>query len=297
MSARATSAQQVIKPWQWAVETTEGTTPAAPAFTAVPVENLAFRIDGGFVDVGQIGPEDLLTIAQGPQTYESSVKLWLNSATYLDYAVEAVNWATPAGTIAQTLTHLYSIYLAGTENYLLFKGSRARSASITLAVGRPVEATIDWVHTAITAPAAAHGLTTPTFAPAPTDTAIWTWASGGTNPVSWNGAGIKAQNVTININRNTEVEHTLGNPDPYASLPHQRGISGTMACIWTDTTMEADFRAATPRTLGIVLKTGVATLTLTNTTITGYKRTDLAAGSTDMIKEEIDFRATGITLT
>lgn len=295
MSAKTTTPVLVIKPWQYTAETTEGTTPtASPSFTGVAAETVSFGIDGNFEDAAQIGTEDMLAIIQGPQRYDSSVKFYLANSTYLKYGVNAANYASPSGTISETLSHLFSIYLNGTENYVILKGSRAKSATIDLEIGRPTVASIDWVHTTITAPATSHGLTTPTLASVPTS-AIWTWTSGGATPVSWNASGIKCQKISISINRNTAVDHTLGNLDPYSSQPHARNISGSMTVLWTNTDLETDFRAGTSRTLAVVLKSATSTLTLTNCVITSYKRTDLKAGG-DSIKEEVEFKATAVTV-
>ena len=66
-----TSPVLFVKHPQWVAEATEGTTPtASPTFTSLgAVKSAAIKINGNFVDVAQLGAEDLITIVQGQQDY------------------------------------------------------------------------------------------------------------------------------------------------------------------------------------------------------------------------------------
>lgn len=260
------SAQQFVNPPQWVAEVTEGTTPtASPSFTALgAVKSMSLKINGNFVDVSQIGSEDLVTIIQGMQEYESQFTLTVTNITaLLDRLVDAANYGTPAGTVSETISFLFSFPLNGTTNYVLMKGSRIKDGSIKLALGKETEVTVSFIHTTITTPNSAHGLTTPVLVTAISGT-VFGWTDGGATPVTWNAAGIDCREITININRNSKSDHTLGNLDPHSSQPHGRRISGDFSILHNATTLLVDFKAGTARTLAVVLKTAVGTITLTS---------------------------------
>ena len=265
------SAQLIVRPPQYVEETTEGTTPtASPSFTICGVpKSLSFKINGNFFDVSQLGDEDLVTQAQGVQEYESTLVFTLVNSTFLKYGVNDANYGTPAGTISQSLSILFSYYMNGTENYVILKGSRVKDCSVTGEIGKEIEVTFNMVHTSISTPNTSHGLTTPTLV-STTSGSVWDWISGGADPVSWNSAAQNCRKITVNINRNTKSDHTLGNLDPHSSQPHGRRITGSFTVLHTATTNEADFKAGTARTLAWVLKSATSTLTLSNVKLRSF---------------------------
>ena len=284
-----------VKHPQWVAETTEGTTPtASPSFTSLGVVKTAsIKINGNFVDVAQLGAEDLITIVQGQQEYETSFTLSLvNATSIIARLIGAYNYATPSGLINETISIIFSIYLNGTENYIICKGSRIKEGSISWDIGKETEVTVSFVHTSISTPSSSHGLTTPTFASLPSG-AVYDWLAGGTTPVSWNASGILCKKFTLNIARNSKPDYTLGNTDPHSSQAHGRRISGDFTNLWTNTTIETDFKAGTARTLAIVLKTSVSTITITGAKIVDYSR-DGDIGSDEAIVENCTFRGLSV---
>lgn len=284
-----------VKHPQWVAELTEGTTPtASPTFVSLgAVKSTSIKINGNFVDVAQLGAEDLITIVQGQQDYETQFKLSaVNSSGIITRLIGAYNYATPAGTINESISIVFSIYLNGTENYIFCKGSRIKEGSISMDIGKETEITVSFTHTSISTPASSHGLTTPTFASLPTG-AVWDWISGGTTPVSWNASGILCKKVSINIARNSKPDYTLGNLDPHSSQAHGRRISGDFTTLWTNTTLETDFKASTARTLAVILKTATSTITVTGAKITDYSR-DGDIGSDEAIIESCTFRGLSV---
>ena len=303
MSEKTTSSVLVIKPLQYVEESTEGTTPtASPSFTSCGlVSSLSFKIDGKFQDVAQLGAEDLLALVAGGNVYESQVKLTMTASTFLKYALNAANYGTPTGTISATLSLLFSIYLNGTQNYILLKGSRAKTVTLTAEVGKPIEATIDFVHTSIIQPitTANAGLTTPTFVTTSATATVWDWLSGGAGNVTWNSSAINAKKFSITVNRNTAPDMILGSVDPYSSQPHARRISGDMTVLWTTSAgsvLETDFRARTARTLAIVLKSTTSTLTVSGAQLTD-RNLDMGADDSDAIVEDWKFKGLSVSAT
>ena len=284
-----------VKHPQWVAEATEGTTPtASPSFTSLgAVKSAAIKINGNFVDVAQLGAEDLITIVQGQQDYETQFKLSaVNSSGIITRLIGAYNYATPAGTINESISIVFSIYLNGAENYIFCKGSRIKEGSISLDVGKETEITVSFTHTSISTPNPSHGLTTPNFASLPSGS-VWDWVSGGTTPVSWNASGILCKKISINIARNSKPDYTLGNLDPHSSQAHGRRISGDFTTLWTNTTLETDFKAGTARTLAVILKTATSTITVTGAKITDYSR-DGDIGSDEAIIESCTFRGLSV---
>ena len=290
-----TSSVLFAKHPQWVAEATEGTTPtASPTFTSLgAVKSASIKIGGNFVDVAQLGAEDLVTIVQGQQDYETSFTLSaVNATSIIARLIGVYNYGTPTGTVNESISILFSIYLNGTENYIICKGSRIKEGSISMDIGKETEITVSFTHTTITTPSSSHGLTTPSFASLPSG-AVWDWLAGGTTPLSWNSVGQLCKKVTINISRNSKPDHTLGNSDPHSSQPHGRRISGDFTTLWTSSTLETDFKAGTARTLAIVIKTGTSTITCTGTKIVDYAR-DGDIGSDEAIVENCTFRCLSV---
>ena|SRR3990167_4872603 len=286
-----------VKHPQWVAESTEGTTPtASPSFTSLgAVKSMAIKINGNFVDVAQLGSEDLITTVQGQQDYETQFKLsTVNATGIIARLIGAANYATPSGLINETISILASIYVNGTETFILCKGSRIKEGSITMDIGKETEITVSFTHTTIITPitTANAGLTTPTYASLPSG-AVWSWLDGGTTPLSWNASGQLCKKATINIARNSKPDYTLGNLDPHSSQSHGRRISGDFTVLWTSTTLETDFKAGTARTLALVIKTGTSTITVTSAKITDYAR-DGDIGSDEAIIEQCTFRGLSV---
>ena len=262
----STTSQLFVKPLQYYYEVTEGT-----AFVASPtywnigaITSFNYKKDDNLIPVAQIGPEDVIDYAQGTTVRESSLTYGLTDSTFLKRAVNAANFGTPTGTISQPYTLLYSFYLGGTTEYFtLLKGSRPKSCSITMEVGKVTEVTIDQVHTAIAAPATSNGLTSPTFQTFATGT-VWDWTSGGANPITVNAVAQNCIKFTCNIERNTSMDYTLGNTAGFGSQPHGRRITGEFVTLNTGTAEDTLFDASTEHTIAAVLKSATSTLTLSN---------------------------------
>lgn len=285
------------------VETTEGTTPtASPVFIVCPpVKSLSIKKDGGYVDVAQVGPEDLAKLVQGQQSFESQVVFYASATStdeaFFQRAIQAANYTTPTGTISESYSILFSFYLNGTtENFTLMKGTRAKSVSIKMTIGSPHEITIDYVHTNIITPitTANAGLTTPTLVSTFNAGAIHDWLSGGVTPITVIGAVLDATEFNVTINRNTSVDYTLGNVNPHSSQPHGRRISGDLKNLYTVITQETNFTTPTGGTILAVLSTGVSTLTISTASLVTISR-DYGADDTEATVEAIGFKGISCT--
>lgn len=259
-----TSAHQFAGPVQYIEETTEGITPTTGSTTALSVKSVSIKKDGQFVDIDQVGTEDLLDIIQGMKKPELQLRVVASGIAFIKRGFNAQNLGTITGTISATLSIIIPIRLNNIVNYLVFTGCRERQVAVTMDIGKEIEFTIDFVckTSAKATTTAPTGLTLTTTFPT---AAVFTWTDGGTSPISWNAVAINAKKFTCTVARNTSVDHILGNIDPYGSLPHGRRITGDFTILYTNTTLETDHDAGTKRTLVATFKTGVAVLTLTNT--------------------------------
>jgi hypothetical protein len=290
-----TTPQLFVKTPQYIEEVTEGTTPATPAFASCgPVKTLSLMIDGKWVDVSQIGSEDLISIIQGLTDYQIKMKLAILNSTFIKYAINAANPGTPAGTISASLSILWSIYLNNVENFIIAKGARAKTFAITMEKGKADEVDIEFECTGITTPNTT-GPSGASYAATPSGTVLG-HLDGGANPVSIGGTGVLAQKITINVNRNTSPDYVLGSSDPISTKPHGRRITGTIDVLWTNVTQETSFKTPTIANIVVVLKASGPTITMANAPIKTYKR-EADSDGTDSIIEGLGFGATSIICT
>ena len=295
MSEQTTTAQLIAKHPQFVAETTEGTkVTASPNYTSLGVvKSIAIKINGNFVDISQVASEDLIDIIQGMQEYETQYTMTVQNITsILDRLIDPANFATPVGTVSETLNIVFSVYHDGTEKYIFCLGSRLKEGSVTMETGKETEVSVTFTHTSITTPNATSGLTTPTHATLPTG-AVLGWMDGGADPISWNAVGLNCKKFSFNINRNSKTDHTLGNLDPYSSQPHGRRITGDFTVLWTNTTLETDFKAGTARALVATIDTGVGVITITGAKIVDYAR-DEGSDDEDSVIEQCTYRALSV---
>jgi tail tube protein len=291
------TSQLFVKPLQYIEETTEGNTPGSGSSTAVgAATNLDVNMNGNYIEVGQVGPEDLHSLVQGLTGWESSMQYQPTDSTFIKYGINAANYATPTGTISKSLSIFYTIYLNAVENYIILKGSRTKSVTYTKEIGKADVAQFSLIHTSVSQPAAGTGPAGVTPVSTFPTGAVFDWLTGGANPFSWNSSGQNCKKFTITIERNTSADYTLGSTTAFGTQPHGRRIKGSFTVLWTSTTLEADYRAGTARTLALVLKTGVSTLTVTGAKITGYKRSK-SADDTEALVEECDFEGLAVDAT
>lgn len=299
MVNKTTTAQLFVNQPQYIAETTEGTLPTSPTFTSWgAVESLSINIDGQFVDIDVL-QEDLIAILQGMQKYEFKMKYYeLKSAggsTPSMFAVNSANYATPSGTISQSLSFLWSIWLNGTINYITASGCRAKDWSMDMEIGKPTEFNVTFECMSIATPTSS-APSGATLASNPSGSVIG-WLDGGSTPVSWNSTGINCKKITLTLARNTAPDYVLGQAGPYGTQPHGRRISGDFQTLWTATTLETDFKTPSARTLVITIDTTNShALTVSNTSIVTYKRENAGSDNSATI-EDTTFRALTVALT
>jgi len=296
--ATASSASLFVNTPSYIEEATEGTTPTSGTTVAIgAVKSMSIKHNGNYQDISILGSEDLITTVQGQQEYETSITFYIpdtgGQPTFMKYLVDSANFGTPTNTISASLSIVFSLPMDAVTNYIILKGTRVKDGSVKMEVGKATEVTVNMIHTSISVPSstAPTGLT---LAATPTGNVL-SWTDGGTAPVSWDSTGRDCKSATININRNTKAEHTLGNLNPIYTQSHGRRASGDFTTIWTTNDLETDF--GTPgsgKDFVMVLDSSVYTLTVASAKITDYTR-DYDADTGEAIVEQCTFRGTTIT--
>ena len=285
---QTTNAQEVVEPYQYQIEVQQGLPPTGGTYVLLPpVESLGIKTEGGIVDVSQIGPEDLLSLIDDLETFETIWKFKVTDATYamIKRAINAANAVTPTGTVSESMTILFAFLLNSAKKYVVFKGSRIKDISGAIALGKEHIFTVTMIHTDITIPATGHGLGgTPTILTAFPTGEVWSWDKVVT-PVSWGGVAQNCTEFNFTVNRNAKANHIIGQTKPYNAKTHGRRIGGDFSTLYTNVSLETDSRAPkTARTLIVVLKTSFS-LTFLSTKIS-YSKEDLASeGDADAIEK------------
>jgi hypothetical protein len=295
MSQKTTTAQLLARPIQYLVESTEGEQPTGSAVVLGAVEALSINKDGRYIEVGQLGPEDLISLIKGLEIFETQMTLNPIDGAIIARATNPANYASPSGTVSETLSIFIAIYLNGVINYISLLGSRIRDVTYTREKGKDDKVTINWKHTDITLPSATPptGVTLSTTWPTGT---VWNHLTGGANPLSVNGVGVLLTKFSITVNRNTTEDHTVGNSKPYGTQPHGRRIGGDYTILWTNTDNETLYQNVTAHTVALVLNSsGPITLTATGCKVATHKK-DLDQSSDEAITEVATFKALGVSV-
>jgi hypothetical protein len=159
------------------------------------------------------------------------------------------------------------------EQFQVAKGCGISSVTINVNSGEIVTVDSDWIASTISDWSTTAGLTTPTYAPALTATP-WSTVTTGTNPLTWNATPYDVRNFSCTINQNPDQVMVLGDTSTRWVQATIREITFTMDVVWKDTTLQADAKSHTPRTMIFNLNsTGPVTLTFTEAQIESYDET------------------------
>jgi hypothetical protein len=290
----ATTGAQVVKSPQWVEEAAFGTMPTSPSFNWVGIDaQVDTNSDPGLQEINAVGSEDVQATLIGKE--EDVLKLTYNpqNSTFLKYAINSVNWTTPTGTIAASLSLLWSILLNGTENFMTAVGCRPNTLKLSVQAGAKLEAEFE-IYAKQVNPATTTGPTTPTYATNPA-TNPWNYSDEGTTPVTFGGTNLDITKMELDFNRNLKRVHTLQSQFPLYVPPTKRDITGSMTVVWESPTLMTDLQAATPVTLAWTLKNGTSVLTLTN--CFAQKLSSLQVAPDDVVYETYSLVAESATVT
>jgi len=157
------------KPFCYSPEATYGNIDlTSPVYTPIAItSNIKLRIDNKTVDIAQVGMEELYNIISTGHDFGFSVSVFPFDLPLLKYGSESPNYATPAGTAAESLTFLIQMIVAkdadglwGTH-FIKIPGSVMTSLEMTLDSDGAVMANTSWLCQQIEPLSLTSGLTTP----------------------------------------------------------------------------------------------------------------------------------------
>lgn len=312
MAGSLTSTSQIyVKPWQAREEATENTFIDASdgvgaviyvdVYGALPtVTKASIKVNENYRDVAQVGQEDLVAIKRGKKGVEFSLTMLPSSTykTFMKYLCNAANYTSASGTPAKSLSIFFSKYIDNgsgtlTQYYYKFQGCRVKTSTLSLKEDGDWEVSADFIANDLNITSS--GLSTATPVTSFPSEESWDFDDGGSGHATWNSNTIYIKEFSVTFDRKTTPTYVTGSRTSYSSKTHGRRIAGTIkilnlgtANIYTD--MEGD----TARTLAIVMKTSVYTLTLTNVKATSLDE-EHDGDDTEPTTNTFGFTAKGFT--
>src|SRR5688572_19374502 len=165
MSFPVTTSLKVVKPLQYVVETTRGTTPGAPTFiNAGPIQEFTPNVETNSVNYRMLGSPDLYKVLKTGERFSFDITFNPIDRNLLSKGINLETDVTHNR--EQSLTFLMSQMMnnAGSlaEHYIVAKGCTCDETSVEISL-EAVNVSQTWIANDIPIPATAHGLTTPTF--------------------------------------------------------------------------------------------------------------------------------------
>jgi hypothetical protein len=275
-----TSSLQVVKELQWVAEVTRGTTPAAPVFKAIPTREFAPVPSIENIKYRKLGSPDLYKGIKVRELYDFSISYAPIDTELLGAMVNLTGTENREKSYTFVISQKHNNSGTLTEMYQIVTGASPSTVTITANSGEVITIESDWIASAVSNWATTSGLTTPTFASALTATP-WSTVTTGTSPLTWNAITYDVRNFSCTINQNPDRVQVIGQTSTTWVQPTIREITFTMDVVWKDTTLQADTKSHTPRTMSFQLNsTGPKTLSFTDATLEEYDET-VSAESTD----------------
>lgn len=295
-----TTKKDIVKPLQYVTEGDSVATPsnfgvtptASPSFTAAGLNTeITLSPDITHEDVNILGSEDLVDAVKTGELYTFTTRFNPTDVNLFTYGLVA---AGGTSTLDESLSFIFSEKLDGTENYTFMKGCRPTSTTLSLERGTwGIDMT--WVCKEITTPATSHGLTTPTFASAPTASPV-THTDAGSDPFTWNSTAFPERRFSTTVTRDMATLSVNGENQITYTKPTMRSIEFSVDVFVKNTTLLADFKSKTNRASTYKFSSSPSkTLTYSNCIITSWASAK-SATTTDAFIESITARAEGLTI-
>lgn len=252
--ANFATAKKIKHPFQTLVETTEGEFPTSGNFTAFPVATIELDVDGQYVDVGQIGPEDLLALIKGNKISKVRISSVLNADTWnlLKWACQKIDFDTPTNTPAESRSGLFSVRFGANVNYIKILGMKPVSGSPKIDAGKPDEFSAEFECVDVVDPTTT----------APTVVVLATAFPSGTvyyhknASLVFNGQTITFKTLTLTANRGTQAEVVAGQENPYGVQAYELNVAGSFTALWgVNSSPLTDFNADTKGSMVITFHT------------------------------------------
>jgi Phage tail tube protein len=280
MSYPITTSLNVVKELQWVKEVTRGTTPAAPTFAAIPTQEFAPVPSIENIKYRKLGSPDLYKGIKVRELYDFSLTYAPVDSVLLGAMINLVGTNDRDDSFTFVLSQLHNNAGTLTEMYQIARGCSVDNVTINVESGEVVIVESEWIASTLSDWATTSGLTTPTFAPALTATP-WSTVTTGTSPMVWNSLSYDVRNFSCTISQNPDRVQVIGQTSTTWVQATIREIEFEMDVVWKDTTLQADTKSHTPRTMTFQLNsTGPTILTFTEATLEEYEE-PVSADSTD----------------
>ena len=206
-----TGGWNVVKMFQYVEETTYGTTPtASPVFVNPgPIVDISDSQETQAIKYRMVGSRDIYAMIKTGEAYSFDVTFNPLNTDLLEYAINIPGVGTK--NIGKSLSFVKSQTINGSEMYTIYKGCRADSIDISITADSAVECTVSYICSDITVPSTSHGLTTPSFAAAPSGTP-WTNLDGGVGPLRIGGNA--ATNIVDTPSFSASITHNIEQVKP-----------------------------------------------------------------------------------
>lgn len=283
---QTTTHRKIKHPLQSFVETTEGQFPVTGTGVAYPFATLELEVDGQYQDVGQCGPEELLTLVKNTEINTFRITAPINADIWdlIKWFTKPLNFDSPSGTAAESRSFLFSIRLNGIINYIKMLGVKPKSYSAKITGGRVDEVTFEFSCVDIADPttSAPTGVTLATVFPSG---AVY---RGGQASLSFNGQSITFKELTLNVNRGTEGDEVAGQDIVYGNQVYMLDVAGSFTALWgVNSSPLTDYNADTEASLEI---TFAASKTITFNAKLTKRKNSLDNGSSVAAPEIWDFK-------
>lgn len=295
MSFPVTTSLKVVKPLQYVVETVRGVTPTSPTFVnSGPIQEFTPNVETNSVNYRMLGSPDLYKVLKTGERFSFDITY---NPIDMNLLAKGINLTTDAtNNREQSLTFLLSQLMnaAGTlsEHYIIAKGCTCDSTSVDVSL-EAVNVSQTWIANDIAIPSTAHGLTTPTFASAITDSP-WTGITAGSKTLTHNSNDYVLRGFSMTVSHNTDQFQPIGESNVFATIPTIRDISGSFDVLHENNLLAADAEAVTPRSATVKLSTDTK-ITLTDMYLTSYNET-ISATATEAKTQSFNWVAKSATV-
>jgi hypothetical protein len=303
-----TSVHRYLKLPQYVEETTFATTPTSAAFVDASIINSTKTTYANASEMyRKLGRRTMYKYLKMGTDLTWSCSYSPVDTTLMRYASENGNaLGTLTGTIDKSLTFVNSAYrnTPGSngpliETYILRKGSKCDSMTVTTTSRGMVTVDMDWISSTITTNTTANGgLTTPTFVVAPTTAAPWSNLTGGTSKLTIGGVVYPFKSASFTVNNNLDAVDIDGSDQIAWLEPTTKEVTFTCELlIQKDLAIETQIDAGTGVAASLVLNsTGPKTATFTNLFLNN-KSEDDDSGETTVKTATYSGQAEDVTIT
>lgn len=261
-------------------ETTRGTTPTSPSFTAIPTKTFSPKPKVENIKYRKLGSPDLYKGIKVREMYDFGISYSPIDSTLLKSMINLTGTGNRDDFFTFFISQKQNVTGTLTEQYQVATGCGISSVTINVRNGELITVESDWIANQIATWVTTSPFTTPSYAAALTATP-WSSVTTGTSPLSFNSQTYDVRNFSTKIDHNPDRVQIVGQSQTTWIQQTTRDISLSMDVVYKDTVIMADVKTLTPRALVFTLNSSPSsTLTYTNAYLEAYDES-VDANSTD----------------